>query len=326
MFFRSFTLESQDSFETVIDRIATEIDRPWRLTGTDEPGAFRGSIWGNLFHLVRNVRYQNPCLPVAMGTVEKKDNGTEVRICLRPSFGGVFAIGLFLAVWWVMWSSWRLTEVLVEGSHWGELIVLFHITALALAMLIGGFRAEANIYVNEFTRIIVPCPEIPKQANDLSSNFSIASKMMVLPAAIFVPLILFILVNEIIHRANRVPLPSFEVRDPNSPTIVRVHGIHGWGSRPPSWGCNILVDGHRTTQHAGWPKGKVADDAQPTEVIWHSNPNWVEIVLSSGERLQLTWDRNAEKEARDTKAGLFYLKPVYSVIKGPNQKPDVGKQ
>lgn len=121
-------------------------------------------------------------------------------------------------------------------------------------------------------------------------------------------------------------LPSFEARDPDSPTVVRVYAMDARPRRRPFiWSCSIAVDGQRATQYAGWPKDRIAADAEPTALIWHSDPNWVEILLSNGERLKLTWDEELAQQARDQKkAGLYHIKPHYQVLGGPEGKAGAG--
>jgi hypothetical protein len=116
--------------------------------------------------------------------------------------------------------------------------------------------------------------------------------------------------------AGRKSVPNFVARDPNSPTVVEVSGIKPLFG-PISWGCTISVDGFRPTQHCGWPKGEVADNVEPTAAAWHSNPDWVEIVLSSGEKLKLTWNTLAVEEARKSSERHFYLNPKYELLSKP---------
>jgi hypothetical protein len=111
--------------------------------------------------------------------------------------------------------------------------------------------------------------------------------------------------------------PSLEARDPNSPTVVQVEPIVGIGEGAAGWNCTISGDGRNPTQDAGWPTGRVATDAQPTAMAWHSNPDWVEIVLSSGERLKLTWDKDAADRARASGEMHHFLNPKYEILPNP---------
>jgi hypothetical protein len=104
------------------------------------------------------------------------------------------------------------------------------------------------------------------------------------------------------------PTQTFEVRDPNSPTVVRIVG------GPEGCNCVISADGRRRTQYAGWPKDQIAEGAEPTAVVWHGDPDWVEIVLSSGERLKLTWDTDAVERARASRESHYFLNPRYQVL------------
>ena len=107
--------------------------------------------------------------------------------------------------------------------------------------------------------------------------------------------------------------------------MVRVYAMDARPRRRPfQWSCSIAVDGGQATQYAGWPKDRIAADAEPTAIVWHSDPNWVEIVLSSGERLKLTWDEELAQLARDNNAREFYLKPHYQVL-GPAEKAVAGQ-
>jgi hypothetical protein len=106
------------------------------------------------------------------------------------------------------------------------------------------------------------------------------------------------------------PLSTFEAHDPNSPTVIRITGIG------ENWDCVISADGERQTQFAGWPKDRLAAGAQVTAVEWHSNPDWVEIILASGQRLKLTWDVEAAERARKERASHYFLNPRYEILPG----------
>jgi hypothetical protein len=111
-------------------------------------------------------------------------------------------------------------------------------------------------------------------------------------------------------------VPSFVAKDPHSPTIVRLEGTKTLlGSI--DWDCIISVDRQQATQYAGWPKDRVAAGASPKAVKWHSDPDWLEIILTSGELLKLTWDQNAVKKARESNAAQYFLDPEFEVLKNP---------
>ena len=106
---------------------------------------------------------------------------------------------------------------------------------------------------------------------------------------------------------------AVEVRDPNSPTVVRAEPVPLTNMR---WSVIISVDGQRPTQEAGWPSEMITSPpAHPTSLIWHTAPDWVEIVLSTGQRLKLTWNQAAVEKARSSKEQVFFLDPRYEVIK-----------
>jgi hypothetical protein len=107
--------------------------------------------------------------------------------------------------------------------------------------------------------------------------------------------------------------PLFEVRDPNSPTVVRMNRIRGV-SGTAGLSCEISADGLRPTQLAGWPRDRIAMDAAPTALTWHTNPDWVEILLSSGERLKLTWDTSSAIRARANSDTHMFLDPKFEVL------------
>lgn len=111
------------------------------------------------------------------------------------------------------------------------------------------------------------------------------------------------------------------VRDPHSTTVVKCVPIveHGPAGLP-EWECTITVNGgvgRKPTQYAGWPFGGIVGHAQPVSLSWHDNPRYVEIVLSSGERLWLKWDRNAEERARASGDFHYFLNPRYEIQKAP---------
>ena len=68
--------------------------------------------------------------------------------------------------------------------------------------------------------------------------------------------------------AQSSPTQTFEIRDPNSPTVVSIVGGADWCI------CVISADGQRRTQFAGWPTDRVAAGAVPTTVAWHADPDW----------------------------------------------------
>ena len=114
---------------------------------------------------------------------------------------------------------------------------------------------------------------------------------------------------------------ALEARDPNSPTVIRVEPIPLTNMR---WSVIISVDGQRPTQQAGWPSdmitpptGLIPSAVYPTSLLWHTAPNWVEIVLSTGQRLKLTWNQDAVEKARSSNEQVFFLDPRYEVIKEP---------
>ena len=107
---------------------------------------------------------------------------------------------------------------------------------------------------------------------------------------------------------------ALEVRDPNSPTVVRVEPVPLTNMR---WSVIISVDGQRPTQQAGWPTDMITSPAHPTSLLWHTAPNWVEIVLSTGQRLKLTWNQAAVEKACSSSEQVFFLDPRYEVIKEP---------
>jgi hypothetical protein len=76
----------------------------------------------------------------------------------------------------------------------------------------------------------------------------------------------------------------------------------------------ISADGRRRTQHAGWPADRIATGAKPTAVVWDARPDWVEVVLSSGERLRLTWDTAAAERARASGEARAFLGPRVEVL------------
>ena len=112
---------------------------------------------------------------------------------------------------------------------------------------------------------------------------------------------------------SQPPSSTLEARDPNSPTVVWIDRIDGIGG-PAGWSCVISTDGQRQTQFAGWPTDQIAPGAEPSGVIWHGNPDWVEIILSSGERLKLTWDTKAAERARASREVHCFLNPRYEAL------------
>jgi hypothetical protein len=107
--------------------------------------------------------------------------------------------------------------------------------------------------------------------------------------------------------------PKLVLNDPRSPTVVRIEAIKGLLGTA-DWGCTISVDGRRPTQYTGWPKDSIAPGAEPLNAIWHSEPDWVEIIVSSGQRLKLTRDTAAAKEARQSGEKHFFLDPHFEIL------------
>lgn len=137
--------------------------------------------------------------------------------------------------------------------------------------------------------------------------------LLVRAVPVLAGVILFVLVIGLIVWSRPTVPPGLEARDPDSPTVVRVRPIPGIGGRA-GWDVVISADGRRPTQHAGWPVGLVAPAAEPTAVVWHDDPDWVEIVLTSGQRLKLSWDPAAALHARASSQTTYYLDPKYTLL------------
>ena len=135
-----------------------------------------------------------------------------------------------------------------------------------------------------------------------------------LAAALLLGIFMFVCVLLLPYLGGNKIASTLVARDSNSPTVVSLNTY-----KPESgkiyWDCTISADGNRPTQNTGWPPNLIDPSKSPNAIVWHSNPTWIEIIFSSGEKVKLTWDENAIKEARQSNSFNFYLSPKFELMK-----------
>lgn len=318
MFYKSFTIKCRDSAEVVCERLRDAVAQRTFFGISFGRKPFVGEVGSRGFVVMRITASGKAAWPVGIGEIRDTLDGSTVDVRLRWNLPGLIFLCCWTAGLLVMGPCQEMRRLLNGDLPLTALLPFLAMAILPWCVFSIAFAWEVPLYQRQLRRIITASESDEGEIPDQRQLPVWAIVGVVLTGGFLASAVAY----GIFDQLTRPPVVKFVARDPNSATVVWVSQY----SKSQRKGlCDISVDGRAVTQHAGWPDVPLPDDAVPTKAVWHSHPNWVEIVFSNGQRLKLTWDEQLAQQARDQKAGRFYINPRYKAIAGPAEQPAGGR-
>lgn len=103
---------------------------------------YEGEISGNIFKIIRIIRYRNSFVPMIFGTIEKQGEGTRIRVQMRILPLATLFIALLSGVILIMGISF-LVIGLHDQSFLPALVVPLMMLAFGYFIVYWGFKSES---------------------------------------------------------------------------------------------------------------------------------------------------------------------------------------